>query len=137
MEPYPDFGVYLATQWKLDLGMYWTNGAYVKRIAQNRPYPAIIVDVPDMKAPPVAVLNTLVEIIVSKMKQGKLVDIGCIAGHGRTGTLLACLIARKEHLDGRAAIAAARERYCPMAVENREQEQAVSEYVNLYLRNRR
>ncbi|KKK97778.1 hypothetical protein LCGC14_2649320, partial [marine sediment metagenome] len=34
-----------------------------------------------------------VEICLSKMRQGKWIDLGCNQAHGRTGTLLACLIA--------------------------------------------
>lgn len=129
LRPFPGFGIYLAYQWENVLSPYWTNGAYVKRVAERRAYPALIVDVFDMSAPASDVLDNLVEICVSKMKQGKLVDIGCYAGHGRTGLLLACLIARKERLSARDAIKATRVRYCSRAIETLGQELAVERYV--------
>lgn len=129
MEPLPDFGIYLSAIWRDKLSPFWTSGAYLKRVARLRQYPALVIDCPDMGTLKSDLLSELVEICISKMKQGKRIDIGCTAGHGRTGTLLACLIARKEHLTADEAIAQTRRRYCRHAVETRAQEDAVRKYV--------
>lgn len=130
--PVPDFGIYLASGWRELLGKSWTNGSYLRRLAQERPYPALVRDWLDAGTIATRDLNQLVEICLSKMRHGKMIDIGCAAGHGRTGTLLACLIARIEHLPGQEAIREARTRYCPQAVETIQQEQSVRKYVDLF-----
>ncbi len=131
--PYPDFGMYFASCWKTDLGGGgWTNGVTIKRLADQRYYPALVWDWPDGSTIPVAQMNNLVEICLSKMRHGKRVDIGCIAGHGRTGTFLACLIARVEHLTGKQALETVRGRYCRWAVETHSQEKLIEEYVEAY-----
>jgi len=112
-EPHPDFGVYLDSGWVAIVVGY---------------YPALIVDWPDMTAPKPESLIRLVDICLSKMRQGKVIDIGCSAGHGRTGTLLASLIVRVEHLDGATALREARRRYCSRACETRDQQESVINY---------
>lgn len=126
--PKPDFGVYLAKAWEAYLGKGWTNGSYLKRLAVARPYPALVYDWPDGAALSPDELNNLVEICLSKMRKGLRVDIGCLQAHGRTGVLLACLIVRVEHMDGRRALEAARARYCRWAAENRAQEESIEAY---------
>ncbi|KKK87023.1 hypothetical protein LCGC14_2757390 [marine sediment metagenome] len=111
--PYPDFGVYLDSRWKAKVDGH---------------YPALITHWPDMKAPKPEELTRVVDICLSKMSQGKVIDIGCMAGHGRTGTLLASLIAKVEHLDGVTALREARWRYCSYACETRDQREAVINY---------
>ncbi len=112
-EPRPDFGVYLDSRWKA-------------KVAGR--YPAVIANWPDFKAPKAESLANLVEFCLYKMRQGKVIDIGCLAGHGRTGTLLASLIARVEHLDGATALRESRRRYCSQACETRDQQESVISY---------
>lgn len=52
---------------------------------------------------------------------GKLVEVGCMGGHGRTGTILACM-AVLDGLDHKDAIAFIRSRFCKDAIETAEQE---------------
>ena len=127
----PGFGVYLAACWRDRLGSLVTNGSRIKSLADRREYPALFVDWPDMAGRPPELLAQLVDICLCKMRQGLVVDIGCHAGHGRTGTLLACLIARVEHLPAERAIAEVRRRYCRHAVEHQAQEKAIAEYVKI------
>lgn len=132
LQPYPDFGVYLSVQWSELLSRFWTNGSYLKALAELRLYPALVIDWRDMGGLPAEQMDVLVRVCWNKMRAGKSVDLGCAAGHGRTGTLLACLIGRLEHLDYREAIAQARSRYCSHAVETQSQEQTVKEYLQRF-----
>jgi len=136
--PHPDFGVYLASRWKESVGgAILTNGSALKKARELSVYPAIYVDWADMAAPEPQLLTRLVEICLAKMRAGKRVDIGCMQAHGRTGTLLACLVARVEHLGGYTAIDAVRERYCRYACETQAQEHAVVQYAYDVARKRR
>ena len=54
-------------------------------------------------------------------RQGKRVEVGCIAGHGRTGTVLACMAALAG-VPGPEAVDWVREHYCEKAVEGPYQE---------------
>jgi len=129
-EPKPDFGIYLAkSSWESRLSAIWTNGCYLKSVADKRSYPALVIDWPDGAGQRPEILSQLVNIALSKMRHGKWVDIGCIAAHGRTGTLLACIVARVEHLSAEEAINQVHKRYCSYAIENSGQRRAVYDYV--------
>ncbi|MDP2916747.1 MAG: hypothetical protein Q8O16_02325 [Dehalococcoidia bacterium] len=130
--PPPDYGIYLAGQWREKLGDIWTNGATIRSVARERPYPALVIDWMDMAGMTPDKLNQLVEICRNKMRQGKSIDIGCLQGHGRSGTLLACLLARVEHLSAARAVEEVHWRYCQHAVETQSQQKAVEEYVRQY-----
>jgi protein-tyrosine phosphatase len=131
IEPNLDFGIYLSKVWDSYISPIWTSGAYLKSVAEVRGYPAMIVDWPDGSAVSAEMIKRLVNIALSKLRHGKSVDIGCWGGHGRTGTLLACIIARVEHLPAKAAIEAVRQRYCEHAIESKTQEEAVGKYVRI------
>lgn len=55
----------------------------------------------------------------------KRVEVGCLGGHGRTGTALACLAVLSGHRADEA-VAWVRSSYCTMAVETAEQEAFVA-----------
>lgn len=136
--PYPDFGVYLAQAWRTDLaGSMTANGCTIKRLLNRSPYRAIFVDWVDGSVVSLEVLDDLVEIILSKLRHSQKVDIGCMAAHGRTGTLLASLIASAEHMDGKAALKTMRERYCKYAVEYKAQEELIEDYAGMVQRRQR
>ena len=62
-----------------------------------------------------------------RARRGELVEIGCIGGHGRTGSALACLAV----LTGTptdAAVDWVRAAYCPDAVETDAQRSFVEHY---------
>lgn len=61
----------------------------------------------------------LVQWIAQKIKEGKKVHAGCIAGHGRTGMFLAALA--KTMLGIEDAITYVRDNYCSKVVESEEQ----------------
>jgi hypothetical protein len=60
----------------------------------------------------------LVDWVKKQLEEGKKVHVGCIGGHGRTGTFLSALVSRFGEPD---AIKFVRENYCKKAVESSEQ----------------
>lgn len=57
--------------------------------------------------------------LVEQLKLGKKVHVGCMGGHGRTGLVLAAVVA--EALGEKDAITWVREKYCVKAVESSSQ----------------
>lgn len=53
--------------------------------------------------------------------------VHCMLGHGRTGTMLACYLAKAQKMNGSDAIWEIR-RLRPGSIETREQEQAVIQF---------
>lgn len=103
----PDFGIYLDARWA-------------------PPWPHRVVDWPDFGVPAapddlVAALRALLE----RARGGAHVEVGCLGGHGRTGTALACLAVLAGEEPSRA-VAWVRSAYCPDAVETAEQEAFVT-----------
>lgn len=103
----PAFGLYLDPQWQ-------------------PPWPHDHIDwpdfgVPDDEAPVVAALHALLD----RARRGEVVEIGCLGGHGRTGTALACL-ATLSGVAADEAVAWVRSAYCGDAVETAEQEAFVA-----------
>lgn len=55
--------------------------------------------------------------------EGKTVEVGCMGGHGRTGTILGCFaILSNPEMSAKAAIAHVRKVHCDEAIETNEQE---------------
>lgn len=74
----------------------------------------------DMHAPEdVRRFKKLVTWLCTQLQDGKTVHVGCIGGHGRTGTLLSAIVA--EALGEKDAIQYVRKHYCKKVVEAREQ----------------
>ena len=74
----------------------------------------------DMRAPS----NTdsamkMIDWVCNQLQAGKKVHIGCIGGHGRTGTIIAAIVSKLCGLED--AITWVRKNYCKKAVESREQ----------------
>jgi hypothetical protein len=104
-----DFGLYLDTQWL-------------------PPWPHGHLAWPDFGVPadPAALVNALDDLL-TRARAGQVVELGCLGGHGRTGTALACL-ASLTGQPPRDAVSWVRANYCAMAVETREQEEFVSSF---------
>lgn len=73
--------------------------------------------VPSDSAPVVAALSSLLE----RARGGERLELGCLGGHGRTGTALACLAIPCGLAPG-DAVTWVRENYCVHAVESGQQE---------------
>lgn len=98
----PDYGLYLDGRWQ-------------------PPWPHEFLDWPDFGVPddPGALLAVLRDAL-GRARAGERVEIGCLGGHGRTGTALACLAVLSGHPLG-DAVAWARDNYCVKAVETDDQ----------------
>jgi hypothetical protein len=106
----PDYGLYLDPQWQ-------------------PPWSHDHLDWPDFGAPedPLPVAAALRRLL--KRARGlERVEVGCLGGHGRTGSALACLAIMSGHPSD-DAIAWVRANYCAHAVETAQQEAFVAEFV--------
>jgi len=99
----PDYGLYLDPRWK-------------------PPWPHDHFDWPDFGVPgePDRARAVLVSVL-ERARAGKRVELGCVGGHGRTGTALSCL-AILVGFPPSEAVAWVRTNYCSRAVETPEQE---------------
>lgn len=103
----PDYGLYLDHRWQ-------------------PPWPHDHLDWPDFGVPDdaghvVAALRS----VLARARAGERVEVGCLGGHGRTGTALACLAILGGQPAG-DAVAWVRANYCTRAVETAEQEAFVA-----------
>jgi hypothetical protein len=75
---------------------------------------------PDRSSPPEPKEHIkMVDWVIEQLKLGKRIHIGCMGGHGRTGTTIAAIIAKATgNVD---AITWVRENYCKKAVESKVQ----------------
>ncbi|KAM8986256.1 dual specificity protein phosphatase 23 isoform 1-T1 [Ara ararauna] len=80
--------------------------------------------VPDFTAPTPAQIRRFLRLVEAANARGEAVAVHCMLGHGRTGTMLACYLAKERKLNGADAIREIR-RLRPGSIETREQEEAV------------
>jgi protein-tyrosine phosphatase len=103
----PDLAIWLADSWRCDV-------------------PSFVIDWPDYGLPNLSVAQFLyiAEHALSEIRNGLFVETGCIGGHGRTGTMLACLdvLASGDRADGQESIDYIRSAYCSKAIETKTQE---------------
>ena len=101
------------------------NGSTCGRISDPWDKQAVVevqYSIKDMQAPSnVARFKKMVTWLCNQLHDGKTVHVGCIGGHGRTGTVLSAIVA--EALDITDAVQYVREHYCAKVVESHEQMQ--------------
>jgi hypothetical protein len=103
----PDYGLYLDPRWQPP----WDHGHICW---------------PDFGLPTDAdALTRTLRAVLERARSGQDVEMGCLGGHGRTGTALSCLAALSGH-PAREAVAWVRSGYCAKAVETPEQEAFVA-----------
>lgn len=130
LEPVPDLGIYLHSGWDKFFEPPQIIGEPEGFGSINQAiYPVIIVPWADQGVISMPMLNWLMEGIKHNLAQGKLIEIGCLGGHGRTGTLLACILGFVEELSAHEAIKTLRLRYCKKAVESKAQAKLIAEYL--------
>jgi protein-tyrosine phosphatase len=105
-DPERGFGLYLDKQW-------------------NPTWEACVIDWPDFGLPedPEAAADDIAAAF-DRARRGELVEVGCLGGRGRTGTVLACM-AVLAGVPGDEAVPWIRQAYRPEAVETPEQEEWV------------
>lgn len=113
-DPAPDFGMYLDGMWDASCLAY-------------------TVDWPDFGIPRKfsAAVAAIID-VYNKARNGLWVEVGCIGGHGRTGTALACM-AVLGGMTSSEAISHIRDTYCDRAIESADQEWFVDwfdKYIN-------
>ncbi len=102
-EPPPSFGLYLDRRWRPD-------------------WPAEHVDWPDFGLPLDGIRAAgQIRAAFARAGRGEEVEVGCLGGLGRTGTVLACM-ATLAGVDTDDAVSWVRENYDARAVETPEQE---------------
>lgn len=108
----PDYGLYLDDQWQ-------------------PPWPHEHLGWPDFGVPldPAHVVVAL-RSVLQRARRGERVEVGCLGGHGRTGTALACLAVLAGHPAGQA-VAWTRANYCTKAVETHHQAAFVTSFDEL------
>lgn len=103
----PDYGLYLDHRWQ-------------------PPWVHDHLDWPDFGVPgDPALAVTALRSLLDRSRAGKRVEVGCLGGHGRTGTALACLAVLAGY-PAADAVAWIRAEYCPQAVETAEQEEFIA-----------
>jgi hypothetical protein len=104
----PDFGLYLDRRWV-------------------PPWPHAHLEWPDLGLPaePETIVPGLHDLL-HRARNGQCVEIGCLGGHGRTGTALAWLAILTGE-PSESAVSWVRANYCPLAVETQEQEVFVAQ----------
>jgi hypothetical protein len=83
---------------------------------------------PDLEYTP---LVDIVKWMLDQLAAGKTLETGCMGGHGRTGTMLACLLVAQGIPPG-TALERVRKDHCTKAVENEKQGQFVAQFYKLY-----
>jgi protein-tyrosine phosphatase len=105
----PVFGLYLDERW-------------------DPPWPHEQVDWPDFGLPPdTARLRGALVDLLDRARAGDPVELGCLGGHGRTGTALACLAVLTGAPAG-DAVDWVRAHYCSKAVETDGQREFVEAF---------
>jgi hypothetical protein len=105
----PSFGLYLDERW-------------------DPPWPHAHLDWPDFGVPDdVSRMRGALVDLLTRARQGQSVEVGCLGGHGRTGTALACL-AILTGTPAAEAVAWVRSNYCEKAVETDQQVALVQDF---------
>jgi hypothetical protein len=108
-EPVPAFGLYFDERW-------------------DPPWAHAHVDWPDFGVPAdIAGLRASLVDLLDRARAGDRVEVGCLGGHGRTGTALACLAVLTGTPAGDAA-GWVRAHYCPEAIETDAQREFVEAF---------
>ena len=125
----PALGVYMAEPWLNYAGNVMTNGI---ALGTKVKYDIIYINWEDRGVVHYSILIPVVNKIIEYLEEGVNVEMGCWGGHGRTGTVAACVLGAVEKLDGATAIKELRKRYCSHAVEGVLQENLVKEFCEAY-----
>src|SRR3990167_437555 len=112
----PDYGFYFSTMsWSLKLTV--TPDFPRELVKIDVAFPRLFYDWTDMSAPRRPYIVHIVKAATELIKEGKKVDIGCMGGHGRTGTFMALLAVELLEMTALDAINLVRKNHCQEAIE--------------------
>ena len=117
----PDVGLYFDSIWVHDIMPLPLLTTMNTGLENKEPYPFVYVDWADYGTITQSVLKTLVDWAITQVKSGKKLEIGCAAGHGRTGVFLACLAAQLLDIKSIEAISYVMKNYCKEVIDSRMQ----------------
>lgn len=126
--PRVDVGVYFDFSWARTSPVLTSPGVKLPFDTESTSQ-SVIIDWPDREVPrlSVDVVRHLVEWMLGVLESGKTLEIGCIGGHGRTGTMAAVLLV-EQGLDPVTAVLRVWKTYCPDAIESSDQLEYIMEY---------
>ena len=133
-EDRPDItmGCYLDDTWMKARVMFTSDFRPDNNFSQlfkENDYPYIIVNWSDMGVVPLTDFSEIVAWCMTQIKHGEKLDIACVGGHGRTGTLLAGILLLQNYTADEA-IDKVRKEHCNRAIETVAQEQLIKQYYN-------
>ena len=118
----PDMGFYLDEMWGSQGVMVSPDFPPAPWVGATDDYPRLLYPWVDHAAPgDLDHFHLACEWVLTELRNGKVIDIGCWGGHGRTGTMLACLLVI-QGLDADTAMKQVNDRYCVQAIESFSQE---------------
>lgn len=122
----PDIGLYLDSVWVSDCLIVSRGLSCPVRSAAESDL--IVFPWTDWSVPEDPdLLRATLQWLLVEIKGGKRVEIGCIGGHGRTGTALACLLVL-QGLPAKKAIRRVRDDYCELAIETKSQLELIKSF---------
>ena len=125
--------VFLDPRWMQEYRPVWINPAMAEimgnRVQAKLETPTIFLDWPDMGVLEIEDLKHVVSYLANVIDIG--VEIGCMGGHGRTGTLMA-LVMVQLGCDAEEAIQTIRTDYCDKAIETKKQENLIKAFAKRY-----
>jgi hypothetical protein len=121
----PTVGVYLYDGW-IPTNSIWTNDGTVVRQMEGPTEDRgleirkMYVEWGDMRSVPLSTLSLVLKYIHNALENGEDIEVACMGGHGRTGTLAAA-VCMMYNMGVKEAINHVREEYCKEAIESCEQ----------------
>jgi len=118
----------LPSRWFTEIG----NDKYKSKDSENKDINInyLHLEVEDYKAPTIAELKSTTVFLENEIESNRRpVLVHCAAGKGRTGTILAAYLLKKEHLNAEEAIRKIR-KLRPGSIQTQVQEEAIRQYAS-------
>ena len=124
-----DVGFYLDQDWTRDEMLLCSPGLVLPFARRHSPT-VVVYPWPDQGVPrEPARFRRALSWLLEQLSEGARVEVGCLGGHGRTGSVLASLLSMQGLTPGEA-IDYVRSRYCTEAIETKGQVQFIHRVAN-------